>query len=737
MAAKSADAARAANAKKAEDAKKAAAAKAAANKAAAAKTATSNAAAAKAAADKKSAEAKVIATKTADQARIAATKAAAAKTATDRAATAKAAADRAAIAKAAAATAAAANKKAAEKAAEAKRYAAVYAAAKKEVDYRNSFDNPITSQYDPRIAINAGYNPDMAYAMSVDGQTEAALDAQAQADVAAAPGNQAQLDADAAAALAEFNRLAAEAAAATDAAEKARLAAEATAAKEAAEAAAAAAGANVDLGAAPDAETTAAIEAANSVNPPGRAWVQGPDGLWVKPDKPADGNSYTWNDDTGWTLVPVKTELGKSPGKAWIVSPDGKSWIKPPEPQDGATYTWDDENGWTQQDPSVERPPGTPAAYVYNKATKKWEKPKQPNPTDTWDDDKGWIPAVAGETPEQIAAKAAAAAAAAAELKAKQEAEAKAAAELKAKQEAEAKAAADKAAKIDANRDAFAALTNLFASYGLESLADEISGYLMGGLTAGEALIKLKTNPNGAYAKRFAGNFTRVKNGLNALSEAEYLGNENSYAETLQAYGLGNMLSLNREDNYKKFADYISGGIAPAEFKDRVKTVVERVQNADPSIKKTLNSFYPELTDNDLITYFLNPKENINKLKEKVTASEIGAAALGAGGGLTTNVTTATELARYGVDQATAREGYSVIAGTLPTATKLGDIYNESGVKYTQTEGEAEVFKGNQTAATKRKRLESMERGSFSGSAGNASNAYGRGSSSKSSAGLI
>lgn len=268
----------------------------------------------------------------------------------------------------------------------------------------------------------------------------------------------------------------------------------------------------------------------------------------------------------------------------------------------------------------------------------------------------------------------------------------------------------------DATRDAFAMLQDLFASYGLEGLAGEISDYMKQGLTATEALIKLKTNPSGAYAKRFAGNFTRVKNGLNAISEAEYINLENSYANTLKAYGLGNQVSLNREDNYKKFADYIAGDISAAEFKDRVDTVVTRVQNADPTIKSTLKSFYPEITDADLVGYFLNPKENLPKLQEKVTASEIGAAATGMG--LATNVGTATDLAKYGVDQKAAREGYSTIAGVLPTAAKLGDIYGETGVKYAQAEGEAEVFKGSQTAATKRKRLASMERAAFGGSTG-------------------
>ena len=290
----------------------------------------------------------------------------------------------------------------------------------------------------------------------------------------------------------------------------------------------------------------------------------------------------------------------------------------------------------------------------------------------------------------------------------------------------------------DATRDAFAMLQDLFNSYGLEGLAGEIKDYMEKGFTATEALIKLKTNPSGAYAKRFAGNFTRVKNGLNAISEAEYINLENSYANTLKSYGLGNMVSVNRDDNYKTFANYIAGDISAVEFKDRVSTVVTRVQNADPSIKATLKSFYPEISDADLVSYFLNPKENLPKLQEKVTASEIGAAAVGAGAGLTTNVNTATSLARYGVDQATAREGYSTIAGILPTAGKLGDIYGESGVQYGQAEGEAEVFMGRQDAASKRNRLASMERGSFSGSAGNAPGAYSTGYLKKSStAGLI
>lgn len=284
----------------------------------------------------------------------------------------------------------------------------------------------------------------------------------------------------------------------------------------------------------------------------------------------------------------------------------------------------------------------------------------------------------------------------------------------------------------DATKDAFAMLSDLFASYGLGELAAEISGYMTSGLTAGEALIKLKTNPSGAYATRFAGNFARVKNGLNALSEAAYMELENSYTNTLKSYGLSNMLGMDSKSNWKTFANYIANDISAVEFKDRIGTVQDRVVNADPATKELFKKWYPSLTDKDLVAYFLNPTETIGKLKEKVTTAEIGAAFMGQK--LSTDMTSAGDLARYGIDRAGAILGASQIAEVLPEASKLGNIYEEAGITYNQKTGEEEFLKSSDEAKRKRSRLASMERGSFSGSAGNAPGAYSTGYLKKSSA---
>jgi len=279
--------------------------------------------------------------------------------------------------------------------------------------------------------------------------------------------------------------------------------------------------------------------------------------------------------------------------------------------------------------------------------------------------------------------------------------------------------------------DALAMLRLIFEQYGLGDLAGTIESLLKSGKSANESLMILKYDKsvnketgqawNSAYSNRFAGNVARVNNGLNALSEAQYMALEDSYAETLKSYGITSMLSSDRKTNEARFATYIAGDISATEFADRIKTVEDRVINANPETLSALKQFYPELTDKDLVAYFLDPKEVLPVLKQKTTAAEIGGAALGQG--LTADVTTATDLAKYGVDLAGARAGYANVAEVLPTSGKLSNIYQEAGIDYTQKTGEEEFMKNNVTAAEQRKRLKSMERAKFMGDSGVSSQA--------------
>ena len=68
---------------------------------------------------------------------------------------------------------------------------------------------------------------------------------------------------------------------------------------------------------------------------PGKAWVTDGKGGWIKPQQPADGKTYTWDDENGWvtgTSTLKATETGRvtnADGSTTITSSDGSTQIIP------------------------------------------------------------------------------------------------------------------------------------------------------------------------------------------------------------------------------------------------------------------------------------------------------------------------------------------------------------------------------------------------------------------------
>ena len=284
-----------------------------------------------------------------------------------------------------------------------------------------------------------------------------------------------------------------------------------------------------------------------------------------------------------------------------------------------------------------------------------------------------------------------------------------AAAANKARYDAEQAALAKQAEEQAAKRDAFALIQDTMRAYGFtDAELSELSGFIE------KSIIDPNVGPNQAilnmrnlavYQSRFAGNKTRLSKGLNALSEADYLQQEKDYGQYFQQYGVANLATRDQ------MATMIGNDIAPTEAKTRIGLAIDRVKNSDPQVLAQLKTYYPTITDADLVTYFLKPEQVLPELQKKVTASEIGAAAVGQN----LAATNALDLANYGIDRSQALAGYADIKGVLPVSGKLGDIYGEAGIKYDQTAAESEFFKQNQDAAEKRRRLKSMERASFTG----------------------
>jgi hypothetical protein len=290
-------------------------------------------------------------------------------------------------------------------------------------------------------------------------------------------------------------------------------------------------------------------------------------------------------------------------------------------------------------------------------------------------------------------------------------------------------AAVEEAKKLNEKRDAFATIRATIQDYGFsEEEYSELSKYIEGALInpkigPNQMVLELRALPT--YKARFSGNETRLKNGLNALSEANYIQQENSYAEYLRAGGVS---KLGTRATYAKL---IGGAVSPTEVGKRVNMAVDRVQNADPEIMRMIRTYSPTISQQDLVGYFLDPENTLPELQKKVSMGEIGAAASQAG--LDYGFGRIEDLQRYGVTREQAIAGYGNIGQVLPTAEKLSSIYSQANIKYDQAAGESEFFKSNASAMEKRKKLASLERAAFSGSAGIGQGALSSGSTKSSS----
>ena len=250
-------------------------------------------------------------------------------------------------------------------------------------------------------------------------------------------------------------------------------------------------------------------------------------------------------------------------------------------------------------------------------------------------------------------------------------------------------------------------LTDRFTRYKLTGLIPTIKRLAQEGAT--ESTITLALQDTEDYKRRFRANEERMKKNLSVLTPAEYLNIEDSYRQTLRAYG------LTQFDTDDYVSQFIANDMSPAELSNRVATAVQRVKNADPAVSNMLKNYYG-IGQNDLVAYVLDPNQQFQKIERQVAASEIGVAA--SRQGLNVGVPVAEQLAAQGITQAEAQRGYATIADILPTAEKLSDIYGSTLDRYGLAEGEQEVFNQLASAQRKRQRLASRELAEFSGQAG-------------------
>jgi len=236
-------------------------------------------------------------------------------------------------------------------------------------------------------------------------------------------------------------------------------------------------------------------------------------------------------------------------------------------------------------------------------------------------------------------------------------------------------------------QSAYDVLLEQFSQYGMESLVTPLRDLITTSVSPSEFALRLRQSEQ--YKQRFAGNTARIAKGLKALDEGTYIALEDKYQSIMRNYGLPASYyakgDLGRQEGFEKL---IANDVSATELEDRILLAQDRVIKAAPEISAALKKFYPDITNGDILAYTLDPTRGLEDIKKKVTAAEIGGAALVSG--LTTSLTDAEYLRRYGVTKETAQEGYKAIGAGLERGSQLANIYQQE--PYVQATAEEEVF---------------------------------------------
>lgn len=261
---------------------------------------------------------------------------------------------------------------------------------------------------------------------------------------------------------------------------------------------------------------------------------------------------------------------------------------------------------------------------------------------------------------------------------------------------------------VGPQRDASAALIEMFSQWGLESLAGKIVDYVKAGYDSNTIYLLLQDSKE--WQKRFAGNEARVKAGLPILNPAEYIATERGYRQAMQSAGMPKGFYDKPDD----FVKWMVADISPQEVAERAMKARELVDTVDKEQLASLARI--GLGAGDIAAAYLDPKQAKPILDKKIDVALLNAERKRAG--FSYSNARAEELYDRGIEVDQAREGYQAIAASLPTFDRLAEI---DRTDYSLADAEAEVFSQDAKATQKRQRLASNERGRFSSAAGQSS----------------
>lgn len=171
-----------------------------------------------------------------------------------------------------------------------------------------------------------------------------------------------------------------------------------------------------------------------------------------------------------------------------------------------------------------------------------------------------------------------------------------------------------------AQTDAWDQLQQTLASYGfsgsdLTSLVAWAKQEIISGNSANQITLDLYKTPQ--FQQRFPAIGKLSQEGI-AITPAQYISMEQSYAQIAQAAGL--------PPNFASYDQLIANQVSPSEFSARVNQGYLAVAMADPTVINAMKDYYG-VTHGQLAGYFLNPNASTPQLLQQAVSAQIGGAA--------------------------------------------------------------------------------------------------------------
>lgn len=258
----------------------------------------------------------------------------------------------------------------------------------------------------------------------------------------------------------------------------------------------------------------------------------------------------------------------------------------------------------------------------------------------------------------------------------------------------------------DAQQSASAIIQQQLSAWGLDSLVPDLNTLIRQGLQPDAIVLKLQDTD--AYKQRFAANQLRIKNGLNALSPADYINTENAYRQVMRQYGLPSGFYDSQDD----FQNFLAADVSPSELNERVKTAQQVFVTGDPATRSVWRDWYG-LTDGAAIASILDPSKALPIVQNMATAAQAGGIARQ--NGLDADQQRITSYVDQGISLGDLTKGFQDIGAAHATDQAIASRF---GTTFDQAQEEQATIQNLASARRKQQQLYDSERALFAGRSG-------------------